>query len=155
MEIAIEKDWIDILSSFGIVIVGLMTAYIAFRQHKNDSIRLRLDVYDKRFEVYRAVREYLSGIFRNGDVDIKALRQFTVGTAQAEFLFGKEVNDKLEALYQKGVRLNYVEKRLDDNNLEIGEERNKFANESGDLLLWFDEESKKLTDLFSKYLKIS
>lgn len=154
MEIAIEKDWIDVVSSFGIVIVGFITAYIAFRQHKNDTARLKLNVYDKRFEVYQAIREYFSVIFRDGTVSLEDLQQFWIKTTQAEFLFGREVNDKREELYKKGVRLSFVEGRLEDNNLEVGEERNKLADESYDLLNWFDEESKKVSSLFAKYLKI-
>lgn len=152
--IVIEKDWVDILSSLGVVVVGCIAAYIAFRQYKNDSTRLKLDVYDKRFEVYRAIREFISGIFQNGNVTYKEISQFQVRSAQAEFLLDEEINKKIEELRSKGLRLHYVEDRLNNSNLPVGEERTKLAEESGELLTWFDEESKKMTKLFVKHLKV-
>jgi hypothetical protein len=159
--IIIEKDVIDTINALGILIVGLITAFVAYRQYelnksicRNDTLKIKLQLYEKRFEIYQSIKNYLSIIFRDANIQNNDLFDFLVKTAQAKFLLNKEINNKIEELYKKGVELNYTEGRLKDRNLGIGDERNELAEKSHDLLIWFEKQIDIVKNQFDKYLKI-
>lgn len=47
--------------------VGLAVAYIAWRQWKTAREKLALDLFDKRFEVYRTIADYYAEEWGPGD----------------------------------------------------------------------------------------
>lgn len=153
--IIIEKDFWDIFSSMGILIVGGITVFVAIRQYENDKNRMKLALYEKRFAVFRAIMDLNTIIFRDANVTIEDLRIFLSNSREANFLFDRKIKNEVEEIYQKAIRLRYVETKLDDRGLDVGEKRNKLAEESNEILTWFGEMPKRMEESFKKYLSMS
>jgi hypothetical protein len=154
VNVEIVKDFWDIVASFGVLIVGCITAYVAYKQHKTDKDKLKLDLYEKRFKVFQAIMELNSKIFRDANISISDLQIFLASTREANFLFDDDIKKFIEELYQKAIRLRFVEERLGDQRLPVGNERTKFANESHEILTWFGEIPRKTEKKFEKYLSL-
>ena len=54
--------WTEYISPIGIPIIAAIAAWIAFRQFQIARNKLKLDLFDKRMEVYTAVRESKPGM---------------------------------------------------------------------------------------------
>lgn len=87
------KDW----SWVSTVIIGLVAAAIAWQQYKVSRDKIKLDLYQKRFQVYQNVVRYFNlitntpGGMSTGELE-KVAYEFFVSTREAQFLFDKRDN---------------------------------------------------------------
>ena len=112
------------------------------------------EAYERKIQVYRIVREFLSVIVAYGSVNIEQLRQFARETNEAIFLFDRGLADYLREIYKKAVRLNYIHERLVDKRLPLGEERSRLAEDDGKLLTWFSEQHEIAREQFYKHIAL-
>jgi hypothetical protein len=112
------------------------------------------EAYERKMQVYRIVREFLSVIFTYASVNIEQLQQFARDTDEAIFLFDRELADYLREIYKKAVSLHYTHARLVDQRLPVGEERSKLAEEDGKLLTWFSEQYEIAREQFYKHIAL-
>ena len=143
---------IDILSGLLTPLIAIVTVAILVLQYLLAKRRWRLDLYDKRYPVYLATMQYLSSIVQNADITNDDLIKFLRNSKDKEFLFGKDVQEYLEQLYNKGGRLRYLVKKLEIE--PVGEKRGKLVDEEMDLVEWFSKQFKESEKHFGKYLKI-
>ncbi len=115
---------------------------------------LSSEAYDRKIQVYRIVREFLSTIFAYASVNIEQLQQFARDTDEAIFLFDRELADYLREIYKKAVLLHYTHERLVDQRLPVGEERSKLAEEDRKLLTWFSEQYEIAREQFYKHIAL-
>jgi hypothetical protein len=151
-----------VLSSVGTLITGIATWNIyrvsqqqhtlAARQQRLEELRLKHELYDRRYAVYQAFKEFRGHIMVYADVKEDALPNFLRGTADSDFLFQEEIPQYIEEVYRKALRLCTVSRQLNEGNIPVGEARNRLAHEDEDLLNWFDEQSKVARTKFKKYL---
>ena len=111
-----------------------------------------MDLYDKRYAVYLATMQFLSSIAQDARVNQEELFKFLRNSKDKEFLFGKEVQEYLELLCKKGVRLNYLRKKSELERVE--ETRIKLVDEESDLVEWFAKQFEVSKALFAEYLEI-
>lgn len=92
------------------LITGIVIATIAWRQWKTAKDKLALDLFDRRFDAYKAVLaaiEARQDEIRKGDIreqavdgwpETEALSQFWRESSDARFLFGDDVDDILDLM---------------------------------------------------------
>ena len=76
-------------------------------------------------------------------------------TQDAFFLFDERVDKYTDELRSKGARLKYLNEKLADQSLSIGEERSKLAEEDAELNTWFGNQLLESKQVFKKYLRVS
>ncbi|MFK4824698.1 hypothetical protein ACI0FM_07890 [Paenochrobactrum sp. BZR 588] len=91
--------FIRIVAALGPLFIGASVAYVAWRQWRTARDKILLDIFDKRFAVYMDVRR-LASIY----LQMKELPQNEISlpheiVAKGRFLFGKDVNDILNEIY--------------------------------------------------------
>ncbi len=143
---------IECFSGFLTPVIAIITTTILVLQYYLAKRRWRLDLYDKRYPVYLASMQYLSSIARDARVTDEELFKFLRNSKDKEFLFGNDVKEHLEKLYNKGVRLNYLGKKSEHEPVE--EKRIKLVDEESDLVVWFVEQFEVSKKLFGEYLTI-
>lgn len=146
------KELLSLISGFLTPIIAIITTYIVIQQYITAKAKLRLDLYDKRFKVYFSLKQFISSIVCNANVTEQELHKFLVDTNESIFLFNDDVNEYLNLVYKKGCDKWLCYKRLDDEKLPIGEERNKIAQSDYELNIWFAEQLKTSNQKFMKYL---
>jgi len=83
----------DFAGPVATVIAASAAAYFARQQWKTAQEKVRLDLFDRRFTIYRELR---AGVSRARGGDQGAVLGFHSATSQAQFLFGPEVTSFLE-----------------------------------------------------------
>ena len=140
-------EYIKILSAILPPIFVLFAVYIIWYRKK-----LRLDLFDKRYEVYHATNKFLSQIMANRKISDEELSSFLMAKHKSYFLFGEDVEQYMNYLYDKGCNLKCTEKRLE--SVTIGdEESKKVFDEELELLKGITKELSKCKNLFGKYMR--
>lgn len=85
------------------LILGSIAAYIAFRQYRVAHAKLKLDLFEKRFQIYLRTAHFLSQLWMTGvpEDDPNAVPIFRGQIGGAVFLFEKDVSDFLEEVAAK------------------------------------------------------
>lgn len=83
--------WLQYLQAIAVPFIGAVIAgtgaWIAFQQMRIAHIRLKHDLYDRRFATFEAARRLLIDMAVNGDASEEAMGNYLVGIANASFLF--------------------------------------------------------------------
>lgn len=136
-------------------------------QRRIASERLRLDLFDRRYKVFEAAREFLTLILQETS-EASELGQFNLGTADAEFLFGSDVVDWLAEVRKRAAHLLTTKPLLaravarfhsrpsppeDDAELTRDDvELTRLADSKEADLSWLIEQTNALTKVFGPYL---
>jgi hypothetical protein len=87
-----QRDWIDYLLAFAPFLAICVAVSVALMQAYLQRQSLKQHLFEKRFEVYKAVREYMEFVVHsNGCLDLTLYDSFKSQTAPAKFLFGADV----------------------------------------------------------------
>jgi hypothetical protein len=83
--------WVQILQALAVPLIATVGAWVAVQQMRIAKIKLQHDLYDRRYAVFQAVRQFLDETVANLLVSRDILHSFVIGTADAEFLFPDEL----------------------------------------------------------------
>jgi hypothetical protein len=144
--------WLDALLTPVVAAIG---GWIAWRQHRTARDHYRFNLYEKRLRVYNSLVALLTSILREADVTPDGLREYHIASREAPFLFGPEIMTYLEDIRKKAIDLHTKTKRLGDQGLPVGPERNQLAEENGVLLLWLSNQIDDAVKIFEPYLNLN
>lgn len=136
----ILKNFADIVSAFGILVVAGIVAYIASRQQRVDESKLKLSLYDRRLQVFEAGMAFIVHVVQHGDATDQALAAVNRAQLEGVFLFPQSVADYMAMLYDKGVALRCANEALYGKNRGAEDEQAETTREQADLLEWFDRQ---------------
>ena len=152
------RDYVQIFQGLLTPLIALLALYIAWQQYQVNHSSLKNQLYERRVKVFRVFMSYLADIMTEGKTSYHRGLQFYAEASEVEFLFNDGIPNKLEELYKKGIRLAHLHEKLypsdGSQGLSKGDERNRVAEENGDLLEWFESQIKETKDLFKQQMKI-
>lgn len=136
--------------------IAVVTAYIAWQQWKINRQKLNLDLYDRRLKVYEEVRQILSIILRDAKASYDDLMKFYRAVSEADFLFGPEISEYIEEIYQRGVQLQYWNGEYRDYTQlkPEGYDHKKICDGMHAELMWMTHQFEPAKEKFKKYLTI-
>jgi len=145
---------IQILQGLLTPVIACIAVYIAYQQHKTARYRLRLDLYNKRFNMFNSTKSLLGKIVSMGDVTNEELSDFHRSTAEAIFLFKQDIPDYLGELDKQGSTLQRFEKRIKSSDFSIigDKEREEILDKRGEIFSWFTEQFEVCQQKFGEYL---
>lgn len=153
---AIYKTLIDILSALLTPLIAIIATYIAYQQYRTNKLQLQNELYERRLEIYRALRQFIGLAVQYGGVPNEELPKFLRGTSESYFLFGDDVAKYLNEVYLKGVDYNYVYNRLHPDSSSINQkELEQLANKGEELIKWFSAQFEISEKLFGTYMRIA
>ena len=79
--------------------IAIVASWIAWRQWQTNRDKVKLDLFDRRWECYREFETFIRHVLQNMDLELEALSAFDRGTARVHFLFGTDVE-----CYRKDLR---------------------------------------------------
>ena len=144
---------IETISGFLMLMLAFTTGTIIVLQYLLAERHWRLSLYDKRYPVYLATKEYVEFIEDHASINDDELRKFLRDCRDKEFLFGEDIQEYLGELRDKGRDLKFQVYRLSDAD-RSGEERQAIVKKQEDLLRWFLKQSDTLRERFGRYLRI-
>lgn len=129
----------------------IFLAWIAWRQHKINENKFKLDLYNKRLKIFQSTMNFLISVIKNGDAAKNDIINFRMGISEYQFLFDDDVVNYIKKIRENGKLLQFANRKLLDQNM-TQEKREKLVDEEETLILWFDKQSDTITTLFKPYL---
>ena len=152
-QISVTPTWIQIFSALLTPLIALITVSILVLQYRLTKQRWRLDLYDKRYPIFLTTMEYLGFIARDRKITVEDLNKFLRNSRDKEFLFGNDVQQFHNELYNKGVEFKKYISIVNSRTLP-DEEHRKLVEKEAELFEWFLKQFDASRALFIKYLAI-
>jgi len=122
-------------SAFVALVIGLIATYIAYRQYRVSHGKFKLDLFEKRHEVYVQTAAFLTRIAVSLQLlDGREIGLFRGVTAAAPFLFDADITDLLKEITDKA---------------SLPRERQK------EVEAWAEDKLKTLSERFMPYMNLS
>ena len=133
------------------VLIGIFVAFVGYQQFKINREKFKLDLFEKRFAVYKGAQVFLSYVMRDANVDMEKFCEFRAATQDAIFLFGEDIQVFLQHLDRKELELYRRQTELKD--VPVGEERSRLCKEESEVLGDLVHQLPRLKDVFAPYLR--
>jgi hypothetical protein len=156
------KDWVSVLaptaSAFAAITALGVFLWVANAQRRNQAMQLKQNLFDKRYNVYLVVEEFLMHVLRtNGSFNMpgEEFRRFKYAAEQAEFLFGADVVSYMKEINKVAVDL-WPKCSKRDHLANMGENIAALGAEITPMLGYFGDVALKTRDkVFGPYLQLS
>lgn len=145
---------IELLSALLTPVIAVTTTYIAVQQWRLEREKWRLAVYDKRFETYRTVVEFISLMCSAGDCTEEERIKFLQTGSRNYFLFEPDIQTYIDEIYKQSVKKSYLEKTLLTTGDSQAAYRGQLAQQAADISRWFSAQFDITKQQFGAYLKI-
>jgi hypothetical protein len=138
-----------ILGILSLINAGVVT-YLVCQQFRLSKEKLKLDLFERRFAVYKGVQIFLEKILQAGHVEMEMVKDFWTATQVATFLLGEEIPAYIKEIENKGVEACKVNEEFRE--LTTGSERNTLILQHTKLIGWFNDQLPELKRVFAPYL---
>lgn len=145
---------IDILSAALTPLIAIIAAYIAYQQWKTNKHSLKLDLYNHRLSVYRAVNKLLNTVIKKNGLSWNDAMDFKTETSEAPFFFGNDVLNFRKELFDNAKTLARIKEDL-KNSIKTEKSNTSLIEEHYALITWFDNQFETSDSIFKKYLDLS
>lgn len=148
-----SRDWVEILSALLVPTIALLGALIALLQWQINRARLKNELFDRRYEQFLAIRDFLGSIMASGKSTLDQQRLFLSRTRGLRFVFDKDIADYVDKnVWEPALRLECLEAELD--GLSPGDERTKNCREQAAIKSRLAKELRELDDQFDNFLQL-
>lgn len=144
--------WLDVLQGLSTPTIGVAVIYIAYQQYKTNKKQVKFDLYKRRIIILNACYKFFTTTIVNRAVSLETLNEFDESTAEARFLFDKNILAYLQEINAKAFNLFTITNKLD--SLLAGPERESIATKKVELVDWFICESQTCKTKFDKFLQV-
>lgn len=146
---------LEVLSDVSQIVLGLAVAIIAYQQWVLAKNKAKFDLYEKRYEAFKALKTYLSSVLSSGKVNTQDIVDFRWKFDEHYFLYDEDIRGYISEIYKESFEILRLQRQLfGHNSLPVGPERNKVAAEESKKLKWLIEQLEISKKKFDKYLRI-
>ena len=148
-----DPHWTTYLAALLTPTVAVFGLVIAYRQFRTARNKLKLDLFDRRYVVYAAVRELFSSIITTGKTSPAQESSYLIGIRGARWLFGAEVRKYLEEeVWPRIVDLGMYQSQVATPASQ--EERSEAIKRQAETKKWILSQLNAMDELFAKYLAL-
>jgi hypothetical protein len=151
------KEIVTTFSGLLTPFIAIITLYIAYQQWQTNRRKLILDLYDRRIRIYKEVHKIILIISKDWNPSIQDLQEFKGAVSDANFLFGVEIIDYIDEIFERGLNLSKLSMQYRDysqTRLE-GYNNDNLAQEMYTEEAWFYSQFRLMKQVFKKYLDCS
>jgi hypothetical protein len=149
---------LDYFQKILISLIAIVTTYIAFQQWKIKRQNTRMELFDKRLQVYDATIEFIGVIIAKAYPSKEDILKFEIETRNNKFLFKKDITQHLSLMRYKAkkiLRYNLEIERLQRRDEHDEEKWENIFDKDDEAFSWFIGQFKIVEDKFHKYLDMS
>jgi len=144
----------QIVAAFLTPVIAVITTYIAIQQHRINRLKVRLDLFDKRYALYQGVKNFIVLVCHKDEASDQAISTFNEETQDAFFVCGRRVERYIDELRLKAARLMYLKTEIERMPAEPVGERTNLTREAADLRVWFGHQLGNSKKVFGRYLRL-
>jgi hypothetical protein len=132
------------------ILIGVFVAFVGYQQYTVNRAKLKLDLFEKRFAIYKGTQVFLSSVLHDAKVEMDELFRFRGATQDAVFLFGDDIRKFLSAIDTRGLRLWRITQELE--GVPVGDKRSSLCKEQSEILEALIDDLPRLKEVFGPYL---
>jgi hypothetical protein len=136
------------------VLIARQQADLAGQQAELATVRLKHDLFDRRFEIYETVLAFLIEIFQHGNISDDGISKFVRGTQKAVFVFDQSVVEYFEQLRIQALTLQEQAIFVGDQRNPVGPERTEAAHRKAELFRWFNDQFPVLIQRLKPFMAL-
>jgi len=147
------KDWVDYLAALLTPTIAVLGSIVAFLQWRTNSNRLKHELFERRYEQFMVISNFLASIMTSGKSKPEEQLKYLSGTSGMRFIFDEEIAKYVgETIWHLAIELECLDSELV--GVPVGEERTKNVHRQGEIKKQLNQEFKALEEKFSKYLQL-
>jgi len=133
------------------IAIALAVGFIAYQQFLLARERFKLDLFEKRYSVFKAIEDYIEVILTYRNVSDDAWAKFLNETRTVLYVFDDDIVQLAKGLREKGVRLREVTAEIKEEDDEA--EKTKLQAEKQHLVRAVFDVLMSMDATFAPYLK--
>ncbi len=146
--------WLQISSGLLTPLIAIFGAYIAWQQWNLGRSKLKLELFDRRFALYKAIQHPVLHVLHTGSMDDKTYFKFRSEIGDAKWMLNEEIYKYADDdLTTKLADL--LTKVEEAKVLEVGEIRTRNVREQRELKEWITSQRPHIDEMFGKFLRVS
>ncbi|MBB4347267.1 MULTISPECIES: hypothetical protein [Rhizobiaceae] len=139
------------MNAWATTIISGLVLTVAFMQWRTAHQKVMLDLFDRRWSVYKSVEAFLHAALSKGvHLDTLLIASFHRTRGEAQFLFGPDVHQLLGQIHAAAI--NMSTHALSFDGLEVGPERQHHVSEAHRELRSLLQMSQELENSFAPYM---
>ena len=83
------------------ILIGVFVAYTAYNQYRLSKEKFKLDMFDKRYGVYKNTQVFLTKILRDAKIEMEDIFEYRANTQDSVFLFKDDIPNYLQEIDKK------------------------------------------------------
>lgn len=135
-----------------IVLIGTFTAWTTWAQYSINKGKLKLDLFEKRFLVFKATRKFLSIVLKDAKISLEDIYEYRANTSEVDFFFEKDIVDYLKEIDSKSLEFWQLHEEIKD--LPKGDEHSKKVKNTSECLKFLIVKLSELKTVFSPYMEL-
>ena len=151
-------DYVDIFSALLTPLIAIIMVYIAYQQWITNRLKFRHELYESRLRTFHETIQLMSIIIQLGYARREQIIDFRLKVIENSFLFGNDIKDYLNEVYEKARKLRRTNEQLTTfhkRRNQKEEDYEKFSKEDEILFQWFVKQPEEAKEKFKKYLDLS
>lgn len=151
-----QSGWITAVQVFAAAlspIIAVAGTWFALQQVRINKNKLKLDRFDRRFEVHEAAMTFAASIVADGDMTVAAFTDFSVKSRGARFLLDEEIADYMKELGTTAIKLRGVLRSLKNPSI-TDHQRAQYADRIGEITKWFEQQLDVIPERFAPFLSV-
>jgi len=150
--------WLDIVvkltPAFVTSVLGGFGFWLAWRQHKIQNDKLRLDLFEKRLDAYEKLQEFFSHMLQHAVFDERATVLLHEARYKSRFLFDDGIRSHVEKLWEQGFKMRELRRKMyGPDALPVGPERSAVCEKESAILKWIMDQMVASQERFARYLE--
>ena len=97
------RDWIDVFQALLTPTIAVAAVLIGYLQWRINSLRLKHELFDRRYEIYQRVQEAFWKIKEEGSASLETVIVIRRTSVESQFVFGDDVLSYLDELIRRAM----------------------------------------------------
>jgi hypothetical protein len=144
--------WVQYIQAFSLPALAIIAAWIAYRQYRTAHDTLRLDLFERRLEVYTQARKFIHKVVQEGHPSHEDFGPLWRARDAANFLFESEIGDFLKRVNDLGAELMSSNRMIETAE---GQARQAIIEKNGTQFREFEKLDDEISEKCSKYMRFS
>jgi hypothetical protein len=133
------------------LVVAIVGAGIALGQYTLARMRMKHDLYDRRYRIFQASRLFIAEVCQQGSATYDQVLSHHRDTGDAIFLLNRKVVGYLSDLEKHGRRLAFLRRVIENDH---NPNRDATIDEKAEILQWFTEQFDPLIKQLKPFLQL-
>ena len=153
---------LDLLKALLTPLIAIIALFIAYMQYRNAKYKVKMDLFDRRYEVYLLLGEIIISCIKGFDHDdqkgFQLAEKIRFCGRKSKFLFNKKITAEIQEILDKAERQGQIYRRLkpkEKGGIESKSERDQLSKEKRAIIKYLDIKLKNLEDIFSEQIKLN